>query len=126
MHKYFYFFAPNTKCALVVALSEKSNTIQHGCRKCRTHARVFFQGLPNGNSKNEIKGKRRGVSSERSKVGTKEKRSHDGLSLRNQKKTIIINIIWFIQLNSINKKNRLEQSKNEESSTLARVSIGLV
>ena len=24
MHKYFYFFAPNTKCALVVALSGKS------------------------------------------------------------------------------------------------------
>ena len=37
-------------------------------------------------------GKKRGVSMERSKAGTKEKRSHDGLSLPNLN-TIILNII---------------------------------
>ena len=38
-------------------------------------------------------GKKRGVSMERSKAGTKEKRSPDGLSLPTQN-TIIINITW--------------------------------
>ena len=41
--KYFYFLASNTHSALVVALSEKASTIQHGYRKCGTHARVFSQ-----------------------------------------------------------------------------------
>ena len=46
MHKYFYFFAPDTKCTLVVALSKKKvSAIQYGYRKCGTHARVFSYTL---------------------------------------------------------------------------------
>ena len=56
------------------------------------------QALAHGNSKNEIRhteeGKKRGVSTERSKAGTKEKRSPGGLNYPN-KNTIIINIICY-------------------------------
>ena len=56
MLNYFWFFTPNTHCALVIALSEKkASTIQYGYRKCVTHARVFSQALVHGNSKNEIR-----------------------------------------------------------------------
>ena len=63
----------------------------------------FSKTLAHGNSKNEIKqteeeGKEREVSMERSKAGTKEKRSPDGLNYPNQN-TIIITIIceYFIR-----------------------------
>ena len=77
---------------------------------------MFSQTLAHGNSKNEIRhtdeeGKKRGVSMERSKAGTKERRP-DGLSLPNQN-TILINIIWYYfprfgksTINSINKKEK--------------------
>ena len=63
-----------------------------------THARVFAQTLADANSKNEIKetdeeGKKRGTSMERSKAGTKEKISPQGLNYPNQNTIIIINII---------------------------------
>ena len=35
-------------------MRKKEGTIQYGCRR-GTHARVFFQTLVNGNSKNKIK-----------------------------------------------------------------------
>ena len=78
MLKYFKLFAPNTHCALVVALSGKSGTIQYGYKIGATRARVFFQTLACGNSKNEDKEteeecKKRGASMERNKAGTKEK-----------------------------------------------------
>ena len=47
-------------CAGVVALSEKASTIQYGYRKWGTHARVFSQTLAHGNSKNEIRQRKRG------------------------------------------------------------------
>ena len=47
-------------CARVVALSEKASTIQYGYRKWVTHARVFSQTLAHGNSKNEIRQRKRG------------------------------------------------------------------
>ena len=53
--KYSLFFAPNTHCALVVALSEKTCTIQYVYRKCGTHALVFSQAFAHGNIKNEIR-----------------------------------------------------------------------
>ena len=53
MQKYFYFFAPNSKDALVILLSIGS-TIENGYRNCGTHAQVFSQTLAQGNSKNEI------------------------------------------------------------------------
>ena len=65
---------------------KKLSTIQYGFRKCGTHALVFSQTLAHGNSKNEIDnetdedGKKRGVSMEKSKAGTKEI-SPDSLSL---------------------------------------------
>ena len=62
VHKYFYFFAPNTHFALVVALQsrKKVSTIQYGYRKCGNHARLFSQTLAHGNSKNEIRQMNRG------------------------------------------------------------------
>ena len=48
-YQYFYFFTPNSKCALVVTLSEKRK--YHGYRKWRTHARVFAQSLAHGNAR---------------------------------------------------------------------------
>ena len=72
MLKYFYFFAPNTHCALVVALSEKTSTIQYGNRKCVPRARVFSQTLPHGNSKNEVRhGRIRSRQEERREYGNK-------------------------------------------------------
>ena len=56
---YFQFFSPNTHCALVIALSEKQNKYHYGYREWGTHARVFPQTLAHGNSKNEIKIKKR-------------------------------------------------------------------
>ena len=56
---------------------------------------VCPQTLAHGNSKNEIRNRRRlekDVSMEKSKADTKEKRSLDGLNYPNQN-TIIINII---------------------------------
>ena len=70
MLKHFYFFAPNTHCALVVALSEKTSTIEYGYRKCGTNSPVFSQTLAHGNSKSkrtQREGKKRGVSMVRSK-----------------------------------------------------------
>ena len=60
-------------CACVVALSEKASTIQYGYRKLGTYARVFAKTLAHGNSKNEIRQRKRGryVSMERRKAGTK-------------------------------------------------------
>ena len=82
MHNYFYFFVPNTHCALVdVYCRKKASTISYGYRKWGTQARVFSQTLAHGNSKNEIEketdedGKKRGVSKKRSKAGTKKKKS---------------------------------------------------
>ena len=73
MLKYFHFFAPNTKCALVGALSEKKkSTIQHGYRKCGTHARVPSQTLTHGNSKTEIGKETRKRYEERREYGKKE------------------------------------------------------
>ena len=46
--------------ARVVALSEKASTIQYGYRKWGT--RVFSQTLVHGNSKNEIRQRKRGRS----------------------------------------------------------------
>ena len=65
---------------------------------------MFSQTLEHGNSKNENdtetdeKGNKRGVSMERSKAGTKEKRSPNGQNYPYQN-TIIINIIssYFIR-----------------------------
>ena len=34
---------------------KRASIIQHGNRKCRTHARVFSTTLAHGNSKNEIR-----------------------------------------------------------------------
>ena len=62
----------------------------------KTHARVFSQTLSHMNSKNQIKrnGRRleKDVSMDKSKAGTKEKESPDGLNYPTQN-TIIINII---------------------------------
>ena len=55
-HENFYFLAPNSKCALAIALSEKNKyhtTIQYDDSKWVTHARVFSQTLAHGNNKNE-------------------------------------------------------------------------
>ena len=101
VHKYFYFYAQNTKCAYVVALSgKKTSTTQYGYRICGTHARVFSQTLDPENSKNEIRykeTKEEGKIKERREYGKKQsghetKRSPDGLSIPNQN-IIIINII---------------------------------
>ena len=59
---------------------------------------MFSQTLAHGNSNNEIRqtdeeGRKIGVSTARSKEGTKE-RSADCLSLPNQN-TVLINIIWY-------------------------------
>ena len=63
--------------------------MQYGYRKLGTHARVCRGAF----SQTTEKGKKRGVSMERSKVGMKEKvRSPNGLSLPTQNR-IIINII---------------------------------
>ena len=51
-HQYFYFFAPNSKCALEDTLSEKN---QCGYRKWGTHALVFSQTLAHGNNKYKIR-----------------------------------------------------------------------
>ena len=71
MRKYFYSFAPNTHCALVVALSENNKYIlQCGYRKCDTYARVFSQTLEYGNSKNEVRqGNRRKLYDARGEYG---------------------------------------------------------
>ena len=63
---------------------------------------MFSQTLAHGNSRSEIRqsnrrsiGKKRGASMERSREGTKEKRSPDALNYANKNTTliIIINII---------------------------------
>ena len=74
--KYFYFFAPNTNCALVVALSEKCfpSTIQYGYRKCVTLARVCPKHSRIGTARmkedkeTDSERKKRGMSMERSKT----------------------------------------------------------
>ena len=71
MHKYLYFPAPNTHCALVVALSKKASTIKYGYRKCGTHAQVLPQTLAHGNSKNEIRQRNRRWKEERGEYGKK-------------------------------------------------------
>ena len=82
MHNDFFFSGPNTHCALVVGLAEKSRLEkQYGYRKWGTHARVFSQTLANWNSNNKIRERnKRGVKMKRSKAGTKEKRNHYGLN----------------------------------------------
>ena len=52
--------------------AEKENTIEYGYRKCGTHARVFPQSFPHGNSKNKIRQMHRGrMSEEKSEYGWK-------------------------------------------------------
>ena len=74
---------------------EKGSNIQYGYSKWGTHARVFSRTLANGDSQNETgprdrqERKKRGVSMERSKAGTKERGPYC-LSLPNQN-TILIN-----------------------------------
>ena len=95
---------------------KKLSTILYGYRKCGTHARVFSQTLAHGICKNERKnetdevGKKRGVSMETSKAGTKE-RSPGGLSLPNKNKKRIKIKLYFKrygkeQWNSIHKKTK--------------------
>ena len=78
MHNYFYFFAPNTHCALVVALSEKqvpfsmaigNEKPMHECSP--KHSRVGTARMKLDKKTNED-GKKRGVSRERSRAGTKK------------------------------------------------------
>ena len=75
---------------------KKRSTIQYGYRKWGLMHECFLKHS-HGNSKNEInrdeEGKKRGVSTERSKAGTKERRPV-GLSLPNQN-TISVNIISY-------------------------------
>ena len=86
VHKYFYFNTPNTHCALVVALSEKqvpfsmaigNGELVHECFP--EHSRMGAARMKQ--DKETDKGyKKRGVSMERSKAGTKEKICPDGLN----------------------------------------------
>ena len=94
----------------------KGITIEYSYRKWGTHERVLNED-----------GKKRGVSMEKSKAGTKEKRRPDSLSLPNQN-TILKNIKlhYFTRYGKhynkiqLTKKNALKLSKNYKSSTLPR------
>ena len=80
MHNYFQFFAPNTHCALVVALSEKKQVpfrmaigngeLLHECFP--KHSRMGSASILEDKETDE-EGKKKGVSIERSKAGTKKK-----------------------------------------------------
>ena len=98
MLNYFEFFVPNTHLALAVALSEKKQVpfsmakeMWNSCTRVFPNTRALEQQEWN-NKETDEESKKRGVSMERSKAGTKEKRSPDGLNYHNQD-TIIINII---------------------------------
>ena len=62
---------------MTVAPSEKENTIQHGHKKCGTHARVSFQTLAGGNRKIETR--------QRYRIRRKEKSEYVKKSRHEQK-----------------------------------------
>ena len=77
---------------------------------------MFSQTLKRGNGKNEIRQRNRRMEDERREYGTKksghEKTSPAGLSLPNQNRIIIINIIWQYSIRHA-KHNEIQLTKNK-------------
>ena len=86
MHKYFYLFTPNTKCALVVALSEKKQVpFSMAIRNVELMQECFTKHLRMGTARmesDEETQKQVRIEAWEWKKVTKarEKKSHDGLN----------------------------------------------
>ena len=69
---YYYYSLVLISESSAISPAKKENTIAYGYRKCGTHARVFSQSFPHGNSKNKIRQMHRGrMSEEKSEYGWK-------------------------------------------------------
>ena len=90
-------------------LAKKENTIKYGYRKCGTHAQVFSQSFPHGNSKNKIRQIHRGrMSEEKREYGWKyseyEKKSSDDETVARAYRPLMVAIpgkLWMNYLRNL-------------------------